>query len=329
MRLSALETHIPDERIATEDIITAAGGGLAEARVFRRMFSMDHVSAAPEVETLDDQFWRITTPLAAAHDGALPDALIYVRGQPLQYATGQSPAARMAAQHPFLKSVRRQYEIDQHNCSGLFWALDLAQTLLDTSLAETVIILGGDSHLGLPVGDRYVPGCTLMGDAFCGMIVDGSSQDHQISSITLRTHPEFSPGRAGTIAEMSTFFAAHVRIVKEALNAAGFDWEGNMPLLTHNVNRLAWHDFCRTTGVAPERIRLSLLPDIGHCYICDPFLLLADELTENPAQSRDAMLVSVGMGGYVGACKVSMSAGRINSKSLRNGYSQCPQHQLS
>ncbi|WP_130401937.1 hypothetical protein [Thalassococcus sp. S3] len=308
MRLSVLATHIPADRISTEDIVAAADGSVAEARVFRRMFGVDHVAAMPEDQTLSDQFERIVIGLEAEHDGTLPDALIYVRGQPVQYPRGQSPVARLAQEHPFLRGVMRQYEVDQHNCGGLFWALDLARTLLASGLARAVAILGGDCHAGLPLGDRYVPGCTLMGDAFCGMVVDLEAQGDQVAPVTLRTHPEFARGRSGTAAEMGAFFAAHTRIVSEALCDAGFDWAGKDTLLPHNVNRLAWQDFCRQSGIETDRIRLSLLPDIGHCYICDPFLLLAQERLQGPTAHAQPTLISVGMGGYVGACKVTCAA---------------------
>jgi len=305
MRLSALATYIPPDRIETETIVKAAGGSIAEARVFRRMFGMDSVSATPADEGLVDQFHRIVDDLSTAHHTSLPDTLIYVRGQPLQYGHNGSPAQVLSQTHPFLSNVQRHYEVDQHNCSGLFWAMDMARSLLDARMARCVAVIGGDCHINLPLENRYVPGCTLMGDAFCGMVLDQNPDGMQLSQMTLQTFTEFSFGRSGTLSDMGAFFAAHGRIVKSALDHAGFDWTANTPLLPHNVNRLAWQAFCRETGLASDRIRLNLLPDIGHCYTCDPFLLLAQEREHAGDQATGAMLVSVGMGGFVGACHVN------------------------
>jgi len=304
MRLAALVRHIPSARLGAEEIIRAAGGSPAEARVFERMFGLDRVAAVPAGETLDAQFDVVVRDLAAAHRGPLPDALIYVHGQPLQYAAGHSPLHRLCAAQPLLSQVTRRYEVDQYNCGGLFWALDLARTLLRSGLAQSVAILGGDSHIGLPPGDRYVPGCTLMGDAFCGMILDQAPQGLQLGEIAMCTHPQFARGRAGTASEMGDFFAAHAGIVQRSLARIGFDWQGDSPLLPHNVNRLAWQMFCRETGLPEARLRLELLPDIGHCYTSDPFLLLEQERAAlRPGQS--CAILSIGMGGYAGACMVT------------------------
>ena len=303
MRLAALATHIPAGRIEIGDIVTAAGGNRAEAQVFRRLFGIEQVAAVPEGETLPDQLSRIVEGLSRHHSGEAPDAVIHVHGQPFQAA--QSPLPALRHRHPFLRGLRRAYEVDQHNCSGFFWALDLARTLLQGGLARSVLLLGGDSHIGLPMADRYVPGCTMMGDAFCGMLVDLQPGGHRLGPVTLHTHPEFARGRVGTTAEMGAFFAAHGQMVAHALEAAGFDWPGNTLLLAHNVNRLAWEMFCRAQGVAPSRVRLDLLPEVGHCYVCDPFLLLDTVLAEGLPPGAAPMLTSVGMGGYVGAARLT------------------------
>lgn len=82
MRLSALATHIPDHRISAAQIVAAAGGSPAEAKVFQRMFGIEHVSATRPEETLDGLFSDLVARLSAAHTGEAPDALIYVRGHP-------------------------------------------------------------------------------------------------------------------------------------------------------------------------------------------------------------------------------------------------------
>ena len=107
MRLASLVSHIPAARLSAEDIIRAAGGSPAEARVFERMFGLDHVAAVPEGETLSQQFDQVLQKLTASHTGPRPDALIYVHGQPLQYAAGQSPVQVLCANQPVLAEITR------------------------------------------------------------------------------------------------------------------------------------------------------------------------------------------------------------------------------
>lgn len=303
MRLAAIAAQIPGGRIDADDIVRAAGRPLSEARVFRHLFGIEQVSATNTPQSLRSTFEPILDQILGSHNGPRPDAIIYVHGLPLQYPRGHSPLSVLSS-HPMLAAVKYKYEVDQHNCSGMFWALEMARHLLGGELAQSVIIIAGDSHANVPLAERYVPGCTLMGEAFCSLVVDDEAGGWQFDPMVLQMKPEFHFGRAGNTQQMSAFFSSHNAMVKSALDEAGFDWFGAAPLLPHNVNRLAWQQLCREHGLDFGRIDLSLLPDIGHCYTSDAFLLLC-ELLRSPETAGDAAtLISVGMGGFVGACRI-------------------------
>ncbi|ATF18575.1 hypothetical protein [Phaeobacter gallaeciensis] len=315
MRLTALTTHIPEERIAAEQIIRDAGGSPSEARVFERLFGLGQVSSCAKSETRYDQFARIIEDLQAqSGDIPRPDTLIHVRGLPMRDCAPGAVAPRLRRDFAFLSHVRQKFDLDQTNCAGLIWALELARTLMKAGQARVVAVLAGDGHDRLRLADRYVPGSTLMGDAFCGLILvpdaDAPADTGlRVGRISLTCHPRFAFGYKGSSAQMGSFFAAHGQIVSRTLRDLGFDWTSGSPLLPHNVNRLAWQSFCTETGLATDRIRLGLLPDIGHCYTVDPFLLLKQELSDPDSNlNRDpgtpATLLSVGMGGYAAGCQM-------------------------
>jgi 3-oxoacyl-[acyl-carrier-protein] synthase III len=312
MRLAAIAADIPMNRIDAEDIVRAAGGTTAEARVFKQLFGIEQVSASTDDASVTSNFEIILDQLAAEHAGYKPDAIIYVHGLPLQYRKGGSPVTELAA-HPLLAQVRLRYEVDQYNCSGMFWALEMADSLLRSQTARAVVILAGDGHANLSLAERYVPGCTLMGEAYCGLVVDGEAGGWRFQPMALHVRPEFHFGRAGTSQQMSQFFSAHNTMVRAVLEQTGFDWSGRTPLLPHNVNRLVWKQFCRDCSLEFSRVNLNLLPDIGHCYTSDAFLLLSALLHDAKADYDTATLVSVGMGGFIGACELR------NSAPLENG----------
>ncbi|MFS4583142.1 hypothetical protein [Phaeobacter sp. C3_T13_0] len=316
MRLTALATYIPEGRIDAEEIIRDAGGSQSEARVFERLFGLAQVSACSTKETRYDQFARILEDLQAqGGDAALPDTLIHVRGLPMRDGPSGAVLPRLRQEFGFLAKVQQKFDLDQTNCAGLIWALELARTLLKAGRARVVAVVAGDGHERLALADRYVPGSTLMGDAFCGLLLTEepgapSGQGLQIGDISLTCHPRFSFGYKGTTAQMGSFYAAHGQIVSKTLRDLGFRLNSRSSLLPHNVNRMAWASFCAETGVSSDRISLGLLPDVGHCYTVDPFLLLKQELDDpnsrfNSARENAATLLSVGMGGYAAGCQVS------------------------
>jgi 3-oxoacyl-[acyl-carrier-protein] synthase-3 len=207
-----------------------------------------------------------------------------------------------------LGSVRLFYEVDQHNCAGLFWALQMARQMLDAGLADCIAIVAGDCLADFCLSRRYVPGCTLIGDAFAALVVDAGEGGVQIGEMALSHRPEFAFGLYGSEAEMRGFNQAHDQMVKGALDTVGFHWDSNEKLLPHNVNKLIWLPFCRRQRIDLDRVQLRLLPDIGHCYTTDPLLLLDDLLNGANLEGDAVTLLSVGLGAYTGACRVHFAA---------------------
>jgi 3-oxoacyl-[acyl-carrier-protein] synthase-3 len=305
MRLKALACHIPNRRIDAEAIITAAGGRAADARVFTKLFGIERVAAAEPGEPPAERFAPALDALAAAIRTMPAEAVIYVHGLPTQYPPGHSPLTELLrARHPVVSSARLSYEIDQHNCAGLFWALEMARQLLATGLACCVAILAGDCLADFPLSRRYVPGCTLIGDAFVALLLDAGWGGVQVGAIGLCHRAEFGAGLDGAESEIRRFNQAHDEMVADALHAVAFPWAGHESLLPHNVNKLIWQQFCRRLQLDPARLRLDLVRDIGHCYTTDPFILLHQLLADGKWKSKAVTLLSIGLGAYTGACRV-------------------------
>lgn len=305
MRLAALACHIPERRIEAEAIITAAGGRRADARVFSKLFGIERVAASEAGEPPAERFDPALRRLARRYQGKPIDTLIYVHGLPTQYAPDWSPVMELCRSHDrLLGSVRLFYEVDQHNCAGLFWALQMARQLLDASVAYCIAIVAGDCLADFSLPRRYVPGCTVIGDAFAAVVLDAGQDGVQIGEIALSHRPEFAFGLYGSEAELRCFNQAHDRMVKDALDTIGFPWESNEKLLPHNVNKLIWLPFCRRQRIGLDRVQLKLIPDIGHCYTTDPLLLLDNLMTGAHLEGEALTLLSVGLGAYTGACRV-------------------------
>jgi 3-oxoacyl-[acyl-carrier-protein] synthase-3 len=305
MRLAALACHIPEHRIEAEAIITSAGGRRADARVFSKLFGIERVAASEPGEPPAERFRPALQCLGRFYQGKPIDTVFYVHGLPTQYAPGRSPVMDLCRSHDrLLGSVRLCYEVDQHNCAGLFWALQMARQLLEAGLADCVAIVAGDCLADFSLSRRYVPGCTLIGDAFAAVVVDAGEGGVQIGEIALSHRPEFAFGLHGSEAEMRGFNQAHDQMVKDALDRVGFHWDSKEKLLPHNVNKLIWLPFCRRQGINQDRVQLQLIPDIGHCYTTDPLLLLDDLLNCANLEDDAVTLLSVGLGAYTGACRI-------------------------
>ncbi len=290
-----MATHIPEARRSVVDCVLAAGGTVSEAKAFGRLFGIDTVAVTPVDQTVQDIFGAL---IARVVGGAVPDTVIYVHGNPVQPGADGVVLGHVRA---LLVGVERAYEMDQQNCSTLFWALEGARLLLAAGTARCVLILAGDGMNGLAAGERYAPGCTAIGDGYVALLVDAQPGGVRLSVPFLATRAVHHSGRFGTADEVQAFNAGHSGFVGEILQGLGTGMAADgPPLLGHNVNRLSWAKFCKDTGFDRDRIRLDLLPDVGHCYTADAFLMLPKLV----ADGKEGDLLSVGQGGFLAGCKV-------------------------
>ncbi|QWT42893.1 3-oxoacyl-ACP synthase [Dickeya dadantii] len=309
MRLTRFVTWVPKQRLSAGDIICAAGASASEARVFSQLFGFRQVAALDSDVPLASVFHRLLSELQrqSPHPECPADVLIYAHGMPVQAPERQPWLAQLGREHPFIREHAPCYELDQQNCATLFWALALAQRLLSQQRAKRVAIIAGDTFAAYPVQERYVPGCSLAGDAFAALLLEAEPDGLQLESIFMTQRAEFHEGLYGSAEALKAFYMAHDDMVNTALQGAfsrQTDAERRqLYLLPHNVNRLSWLNYSRRHQHPLENIALGLMPDIGHCYTVDPLLLLPAALPAIQSGKPHVML-SVGLGAWIGSCRI-------------------------
>ncbi|WP_107758500.1 3-oxoacyl-ACP synthase [Dickeya sp. Secpp 1600] len=309
MRLTRFVTWVPEQRLNASEIIRAAGASASEARVFSQLFGFRQVAALGSDVSLASVFHRLLSELQrqSPHPDRPADVLIYAHGMPVQAAERQPWLAQLGREHPFIRDSAPCYELDQQNCATLFWALALAQRLLSQQRAKRVAIIAGDTFAAYPVQERYVPGCSLAGDAFAALLLEAEPDGLQLESVFMTQRAEFHEGLYGSAEALKAFYLAHDYMVNTALQGAvsrQSDAERRqLYLLPHNVNRLSWLNYSRRHQHPLENIALGLMPDIGHCYTVDPLLLLPAALPAIQSGKPHVML-SVGLGAWIGSCRI-------------------------
>lgn len=304
MRLTGIVSEIPAERIDALEVIQAAGGSRSEARVFSKLFGIEQIAVLPHPQHLLPAFMRLLDALALRPDDMPIDTLVYVHALPVQPTADVGIAAALAARHPALGAVSRRYEISQHNCGGGFWGLQAIHRLFTARLAQRALLIVGDSLSAFPPGERYIPGCTILGDAFVAMLLDNRDDGMQLTSPWLEHRAEFWPGLFSESPQKNSFYQAHNEMIANALAGSGFSLASHTQLLPHNINRLTWLNYTRLYPEFTGRIDLGLLPDAGHCCAADPFLLLSRRLADARPLSAPLGLLSVGAGAFAGACSL-------------------------
>lgn len=312
LRLAALANLIPQNRRAVADCIAAAGGKAMDAKVFSQLSGVEHVAVFHDNVDAIALFGTLVAEAiaASAPEAELPDTLIHVHGNPVQAGVGGTLIRTLQLRSPLLSKIERSYEFDQQSCSTLFWAIDAADRLTAAGVARSVLIVAGDILTVLPGAERYAPGCTAIGDAAAVMLLDRRPGGVRLGEAFLATVPGHAKGRFGNGAESAAFNACHTNLVLQILAALGSeDQTCTRPILGHNVNRVSWSRFLADSGMSPDRVRLDLLPHVGHCYTLDALLMLPRVLDEG---GEEADLLSVGEGGFLGGCRVFLDDGRAH-----------------
>lgn len=304
MRLDRLFARVPEGRIATKAVIAQAGGGADEIATFVKLFGMEAAATADPGRSVRDHLVEVLDGLGPLDPDDRPDALFHVHAQPIPARDRLPGLDALRRAHPSLSAVRFAFEMDQYNCAGVFWALAAARRMLSQRLIGRALIFAGDNLSQWPARLRYVPGCTLLGDAFAALLVSGEEGGLRIGAVAARQDTCFPSGVDADAEELRAFNAAHLGLVEAAL--AEVAHVPGSRLLPHQINGLCWRLFCRRNRIEEATVSTALVREIGHCCTTDALVLLADELARAPAPA-DRTLLSVGMGGFVGACTVHQS----------------------
>lgn len=303
MRIERIASRIPSGRASTRAIIADAGGDPLETRYFEKLFQMHSVAVAHPEKGPNDYLADVLTDFGDVDPVDLPDTLIYAHAQPVAAGKALQERAQLSS-HPWLARLKHVYELDQYNCATAFFGLKLACSLLESGHSHRVLLFAGDSFADWPLRYRYLPAVTLLGDAFCGLLLSKRPGGLQVRHVETSHDRRFCGGIDADEQELQAFNLAHADLVSAAMSRVGHQSNPEREFLPHNINGLAWKVFAHENA-ALRPPRTELVPEIGHCCTTDPFLLLHRLMQEAPR--IDATLLSIGMGAYVGVAHVQHS----------------------
>jgi 3-oxoacyl-[acyl-carrier-protein] synthase-3 len=312
MNVVSLKTFVPETHISLESVVEARGGPPSEAKTFRQLFGLTGVFSLAGEESAQTCFQDlIRQACLSLNDDIHIDAIILVQGLPARSPRQDVNLDAIRASSRFISDQAVLFTINQHNCATLFWGLKLADRLLHSGDVKRVALLAGDTLADFALAERYVPGCTLIGDAFACLILEAGPGACQISDIHCYHRPEFWPGLDGSQEDTKRFYRAHDELISLVLDHYPTGLREQAWLLPHNINKLAWQTWRRYPMNARQRVATDLTGLTGHCYTTDPLLLLE---TYAPAiTGRPAIMLSIGLGGWVGSARITCHRREENS----------------
>ncbi|MBY8946714.1 MULTISPECIES: 3-oxoacyl-ACP synthase [unclassified Pseudomonas] len=307
MNIAALATYIPPARVSIDQVIAHRGGNPAEARTFGQLFGLRQASTLANEESAEGCFQALLQQLAASlDDGEQIDAVILIQGLPAGSWRQSVNLAALRQQSNVIAADAPLLYLNQQNCATVFWGLRLAERLLAGGKHRCIALLVGDTLADFDLAERYVPGCTMIGDAFAAALLKPGGGQRQVSGIQCFYHPGFWQGLDGSREDIKRFYQSHNDLVAHALATYPQDLRKRAWLLPHNINRLSWQTWLRHPDNHHQAVATDLISDCGHCFSADPLLLLERYAPQDTG--RPALLLSVGLGGWVGCAAVTSDA---------------------
>lgn len=300
MNIESISYYLPLQRISTKSVFADCGQSSNDARIFAKLFGIEQIAVASPKSYLRSVGFMVSK---LKFKNRPPDTLVFAHGFRVSVCTSRI-LSTIRAICPELNEIQHVYEIDSYNCVGVFRALQIARDLINHKKSSAVLIVAGDDLPDYPIRKRLIRGSTIMADGLVALIVDNEETGVTVRDCYVSGSKEYL-GDMLDPERLRRLYSNHAELVTSALNSVGFAWDSDERIIPHNINTLAWQTFSRSCNFDMARIRLDLLPNIGHCCTVDPFIILGMILGNRTTSYRSATLLSVGIYGQIGACRVN------------------------
>jgi len=290
--------HLPERRVAIEEIGAAVGADKTLMRSFRRFYGLAEVRRSADADV------RGVLLAAAANLEGLRGRehrvryVVHARSSSMVAPAGQSPLEDVCAELGLAHAAA--FILTQHGCAAGLPALDLAARLLagDGDPDALALVFTGETAFSPTM--QMLPESTVLGEGTAACLVGPDGERDRLLGLAVRTLARYAesfppyPLDPGFVKEHNETLAG---VMLEAVEAAGIGVGDLAVILPHNVNRLSWVRTCRVLGVPLERVFLDNVPVTGHCFAADPFINHVSARAAGRLRPGDLYLMaSVGLG---------------------------------
>ncbi|WP_333767117.1 3-oxoacyl-[acyl-carrier-protein] synthase III C-terminal domain-containing protein [Streptomyces sp. IBSBF 2435] len=269
--LMAVAAYLPGDRVPIEEPARRLGLSEMQIKIFRRYHRLGEVARDPRgglldllrgavalLEPLRGQEHRVRYVL---HARTFPTAVPY----PLD------PVSELCEE--FGLGHAAVFAVGHHACASGLLAVDAAGRLLaaDGDTDGLALVLAGEKAF---TGEaQLVPETSFFGEGASACLVAASGDRDRLLSYATDLRGEFDTDAHEAALEFQRVYAeALADAIRAAVARAGLTMDEVGLILPHNVNRVAWHQVCRTLGYPRERVLLDNVASTGHVFCADSFI---------------------------------------------------------
>jgi 3-oxoacyl-[acyl-carrier-protein] synthase-3 len=267
-----------------------------QMRMFERFFGFNQFHC-DDALPLQQLIGRASTNLLMRNDGEDTRLRYVVHCHTLPstsvFAAGTSPVLA-----PFAERGIEVFSATMNHCATSLSMLGTMDRLLGKH--DTGLILIGEKAFHPDI--RIIENTTIMGEAAAAILVAHRPGRFSVIDTSIHHAPQFwqNSGHRDELF-LEGFQEAYLPFASasicEALTAFGRSFSDIRYILPHNVNLASWYQIAQHVGFAPDKLCLSTIDRVGHCFGADPFINLKHAMEQGLlAPSDQVLLFSIGLG---------------------------------
>ncbi|CAG7641266.1 3-oxoacyl-[acyl-carrier-protein] synthase III C-terminal domain-containing protein [Actinacidiphila bryophytorum] len=262
---------VPEGRVGIEEVGGELGLSGMQVKIFRRYHRLGEIARDPH------------GGLAELLRGAL-DGLDALRGQEhrVRYVLhARTFPTVVPYPHDPVREVCDAYglghaavfAVGHHACASGLLALDAAGRLLAAEGDHDGLALVLTGEKTFTAEARLVPGTSFFGEGAAACLVAATGERDRLLAYASDLRGDIDSGdEEAALAFQRVYADTLAATITAAVARAGLAMDDVGVVLPHNVNRVAWHQVCRTLGYPRERVVLDNVAATGHLFCADSFV---------------------------------------------------------
>ena len=266
--LLAVAGYLPQDRVPIEDLAEQFELSPMQMKIFRRYHKLGQVGRDPQGSLLDLLRGAVAglEPLRGQEHRVR--YVLHARTFPSVVPHPHNPVRELCEEAGLGHAA--VFAVGHHACASGLLAIDAAGRLLDADGDPDGLALVLAGEKAFTDEARMVPDTSFFGEGASACLVAPTGDRDRLLSYAADLRGEFDTDAEEAALEYQRIYSeALAAAIQAAVARAGLAMEAVGLILPHNVNRVAWHQVCRTLDYPRERVLLENVPVTGHVFCAD------------------------------------------------------------
>ncbi|HEX8185893.1 MAG TPA: 3-oxoacyl-ACP synthase III family protein [Blastocatellia bacterium] len=304
--LSHLSYYLPPQVVSIEQLAEQMAMPDEEVRLYRDVHGLEFVHIA-QGETTGDM--AVKAARQVIEDNRIdPESIDAVILFYTAFTTSLEPNTIVGRIQRELRLKRATgFSIWEQYCASIITAMRVAQDMIRTSEARTILLVGADCFFGST--NRAIDGITIQGEGSSAVIVKGDCEINRLVAITSHVDGSFYRTSACTQDDLERFnlvyFLATTRTIQRTLKKAGLTLDDISLIIPHNINLSSWDRVLSMLKCDKSKLFSENVKKHAHVFGSDIVINLRDA-TDNGSlrKGEHALLMTAGLGASWGCAIV-------------------------